>query len=105
MDSGIKAAVSPNRWSMANESINAYSSSSGDRCNGIMGVPITFLDKYNPDQFEIIGLANDKRDKDPIFIKGEPTYLDDQHKSFVGMILNGKATYARIIIKRKGKPQ
>jgi hypothetical protein len=25
--------------------------------NGIMGVPITFLDKYNPDQFEIIGLG------------------------------------------------
>lgn len=26
--------------------------------NGIMGVPITFLDKYNPDQFEIIGMGN-----------------------------------------------
>ena len=24
---------------------------------GFMGVPITFLDKYNPDQFEIIGLG------------------------------------------------
>ena len=23
--------------------------------DGIMGVPITFLDKYNPDQFEIVG--------------------------------------------------
>lgn len=73
--------------------------------DGEMGVPITFLDKHNPDQFEIIGLANDKRDDDPIFIKGEPTYLDAQHKSFVGMILNGKATYARIIIKNKGTAQ
>ena len=25
--------------------------------DGIMGVPITFLDKYNPDQFEILGLS------------------------------------------------
>ena len=25
-------------------------------CNGIMGVPITFLDKYNTKQFEIIGM-------------------------------------------------
>ncbi len=25
--------------------------------DGIMGVPITFMDKYNPDQFEIIGLG------------------------------------------------
>ena len=28
---------------------------------GVMGVPITFLDKYNPDQFEIIGLEYDGR--------------------------------------------
>lgn len=26
--------------------------------DGVMGVPITFLDKYNPDQFEIIGIGN-----------------------------------------------
>ncbi|MDR2447329.1 MAG: adenine-specific methyltransferase EcoRI family protein [Treponema sp.] len=69
--------------------------------DGAMGVPITFLDKYNPDQFEILGLANDKRDDNEIFIKGEPYYLDEQHKSFVGMVLKGKATYARILIKRK----
>ena len=25
--------------------------------DGVMGVPITFLDKYNPDQLEIVGLA------------------------------------------------
>ena len=25
-------------------------------CNGIMGVPITFLDKYNTEQFEIVGM-------------------------------------------------
>ena len=26
--------------------------------DGIMGVPITFMDKYNPEQFEIIGIGN-----------------------------------------------
>ena len=26
-------------------------------CNGVMGVPITFLDKYNPDEFEIVGIT------------------------------------------------
>ena len=30
---------------------------SGTKCNGVMGVPITFLDKYNPDQFEIVGIS------------------------------------------------
>lgn len=34
---------------------------------GVMGVPITFLDKYNPDQFEIVGIA-----KAP---HGEPTKI------------------------------
>ena len=66
-----------------------------------MGVPITFLDKYNPDQFEIIGLANDKREKNNAFIQATPYHLDEQHKNFVGFVLNGKATYARIVIKRK----
>jgi hypothetical protein len=69
--------------------------------DGVMGVPITFLDKYNPDQFEILGLANDKRDDNEIFIKGEPYYLDERHKSFVGMVLKGKATYTRILIRMK----
>ena len=69
--------------------------------SGLMGVPLTFIDKYNPEQFEIIGLAADKRDDNKIFIKGKPIYLDDQHKQFVGMVLNGKATYARILIKNR----
>ena len=30
---------------------------SSAKCNGIIGVPITFLDKYNPDQFEIVGIT------------------------------------------------
>lgn len=66
-----------------------------------MGVPITFLDKYNPEQFEILGLANDKREIDKAFIQGSEFYLDEQHKRFVGMVLNKKATYARILIKQK----
>ena len=68
--------------------------------DGIMGVPITFLNNYCPSQFTIIGLAADKRDENPLWIKGKETYLDEKHKKFVGMILNGKATYARIIIKK-----
>ena len=72
---------------------------------GVMGVPITFLDKYNPDQFEILGLANDKRTIDDAFIQGKEVFLDEQHKKFVGMVLKTigglKATYARILIKRK----
>ena len=53
---------------------------------GKMGVPITFLDKYNPDQFEIIGIDR---------------YVQDNPKPGRRFTINGKETYARIIIKRK----
>ena len=52
--------------------------------NGVMGVPITFLDKYNPEQFQIIGqMVNTKVDN---FNFGYP-------------FINGVRKYARIIIK------
>ena len=35
-----------------------------------MGVPITFLDKYNPEQFEIIAFRKGKDDKDLAFMRG-----------------------------------
>ena len=69
--------------------------------NPIWGVPITFLDKYCPTQFEILGLAADNRDECEIFIKGTPTYINEKHKRFVGMVINHKATYARLLIRRK----
>ncbi len=34
---------------------------------GIMGVPITFLDKYNPDQFEIVAIREDKDGNQYVF--------------------------------------
>ncbi len=69
--------------------------------DGVMGVPITFIDKYNPDQFEILGIYDDKREKNDAFIQGEPTYVDEQHKSYVGPVLQGRALYTRVLIKRK----
>lgn len=69
--------------------------------DGVMGVPITFLDKYSPEQFEILGLANDKREIDDAFIQGKEFNLDNQHKRFVGMVLHKKATYARILVRNK----
>ena len=32
-------------------------------CNGVFGVPITYLDKYNPEQFEIIGMLQSSTDE------------------------------------------
>lgn len=48
---------------------------------GVMGVPITFVDKYNPDQFEIIKFRKGNDEKD--------------------LSINGKCPYFRILIKNK----
>lgn len=59
-----------------------------------MGVPITFLDKYNPEQFEII---------DGI---GRYSILNNEETKKAGKYLsmiNGKALYFRIIIKKKSE--
>lgn len=56
---------------------------------GIMGVPITFLDKYCPEQFEIVGMMSGV--KDPVFANGN----DGRAKFYV----NDKGVYARILIK------
>lgn len=68
---------------------------------GVMGVPITFMNKYNPEQFEILGIFDDKREKSDAFIQGSSTYVDEQHKNYVGPVLNGKALYTRILIRNK----
>lgn len=54
--------------------------------DGVMGVPITFLDKFCPEQFEILGIDR--------YIENNPFY----GKRFS---INGKEVYARILIQRK----
>ncbi len=53
---------------------------------GVISVPITFLDKHNPDEFEIVGELNHGCDSE--FDLAKP-------------ILNGIAQYKRIAIRRK----
>ncbi|MCX7075750.1 MAG: type II toxin-antitoxin system RelB/DinJ family antitoxin [Methylococcales bacterium] len=70
--------------------------------DGIMGVPITFLDKYSPDQFEIIMLANGNA-RSNVSSKALSEAMYRQHpedKGGVG-IINGQRSYARILIRRK----
>ncbi len=54
--------------------------------DGIMGVPITFIDKYCPEQFEIIGEFNHGCDNE--FDLAKP-------------VINGKMLYPRIAIRKK----
>lgn len=69
--------------------------------DGIMGVPITFLDRYNPDQFEILMLANgNARTSESPELLNEVGYdLHKDDKGGVG-IVNGKRVYVRILIRK-----
>jgi addiction module RelB/DinJ family antitoxin len=70
--------------------------------DGVMGVPITFLDKFSPDQFEIVMLANgNARTNEPAEILAELKYRPHpEDRGGVG-IINGKRIYARIMIRRR----
>ena len=64
---------------------------------GVMGVPISFLDKANPSQFEIIDLDSNIKYTHPELIK--PDWIGRTDKIF----LNGKCKYARVFIKLKSQ--
>lgn len=60
--------------------------------DGVMGVPITFLNKHNPNQFEIVGLIAGN-------IKGLAGIPSASGKD--GPYINGRLKYGRILIRRK----
>ena len=78
---------------------------------GVMGVPITFMDKYSPDQFEILGMCENL---DLYHLKTRiytPQECKDRYFELFGKkgtydlnasgVVNGKKVYQRILIKRR----
>lgn len=70
--------------------------------DGVMGVPITFLDKYSPNQFEIVMLANGnaRTNVSPEVLAQVNYRAHAEDRGGVG-IINGKRVYARVLIRRK----
>lgn len=73
--------------------------------DGIMGVPITFLDRYDPDQFEIIANGDDRDEMEAL---GVPPlgreYVGNVGRRKVGVPSTKKAAYKRILIRHR-KPE
>jgi hypothetical protein len=65
--------------------------------DGIIGVPITFLDKYNPKQFEIVGMVSSAG------YNKEIVGIDFLGEKDARPLINGKNIYARILIKKKSE--
>lgn len=69
---------------------------------GIMGVPISFLSKHSPEQFEIIWQASgNTKASAPKEILEELGYTPHQKDKGGGAIINGKMKFGRILIKHK----
>ncbi len=62
--------------------------------DGVMGVPISFLDKYNPDQFEILGATESEG-------RGFSNGLWDESSKVSQPLVEGSRVYKRIFIRFK----
>lgn len=62
--------------------------------DGVMGVPITFLDKYNPEQFEIIGATESEG-------KGFSNGIWNKNSKVAQPLVNGERKYKRVFIRKK----
>jgi hypothetical protein len=63
---------------------------------GVMGVPITFMDKYNPEQFEIVGRADAN-----ISNEGNQYHISGYADKGGAPMISGVFIYKRILIKNK----
>ena len=74
--------------------------------DGVMGVPITFMDKYDPEQFEIIGVFNnsnieEKQHECFVLSRDTKTIINGAEKFWNGPVINKMPLYIRIIIRPK----
>ena len=62
--------------------------------DGIMGVPITFLDKYNPNQFEIVGCSESQ-------CRGASNGIWNEESGVCQPLVCSRKKYVRLFIRRK----
>lgn len=68
---------------------------------GVMGVPISFLDKYNPDQFEIVGFTSGR---DEFECRPSKKYKNPEQHNANGTVSNGSKANTRATILMSNKP-
>lgn len=69
--------------------------------DGIMGVPISFLDKYSPEQFEIIGNSDGYSAASLGVRRLGPEFAGNAGRTKLGLATTQKAVFKRILIKRR----
>jgi hypothetical protein len=72
--------------------------------DGVMGVPVTFMDRYCPEQFEIVGSFNnsslkEKAEEGYVLSNDTQTIINGVEKVWNGPVVNKQPLYKRICIK------
>ncbi len=70
--------------------------------DGIMGVPITFLNKYNPDQFQILGMTSGRDEFEATPVK---KYVNPKQINKNGSITNGSKANTSATLRWSTKPE
>lgn len=101
----IKGNVSYDHYDNYNAMEVPYTDAIPSDYFGAMGVPISFLDKYSPEQFEILGIT-DRDDNSGLKIKeyseqDVPNFGDLNRRGVIKVGNEHKSTYARLLIKKK----
>ncbi len=83
-----------------------YTDSIPSDYDGMMGVPITFLDKYCPEQFEIVGSFNasnidEKAMNCYVLSTDTPIIMNGEEKMWNGPVVNKIPLYKRIVIRHR----
>ncbi len=98
----IKGKTSYNRYENYDAIDVPFTDSIPSDYDGIMGVPITFLDKYSPEQFEIIWQASgNTKASAPKEILKRLKYKKHPDDRGGCTIIDGNRTYGRILIKHR----
>ncbi len=66
--------------------------------DGIMGIPISYLGKYNPNQFQILGLAAGNSKANKLFY--DVPHIDSELERGGCGVVNGVRKYSRVFVKR-----
>ena len=69
--------------------------------NGMMGVPISFLSKYNPEQFEIVGSFNAGEHGEELGAVKTEILVKGKRLMWNGPVVAGEPQYKRIVIRHK----
>lgn len=87
--------ISPENGNMQGFLLDRY-------CNGVFGVPITFLDKYSPEQFRIIWQASgNTKACCPEDILSSVNYRQHEEDRGGCGVVHGKRVYSRILVQKR----